>query len=389
MFFAPRGLERTVQGLGSGFVVSADGLVITNQHVVNGADQIVVTTRDGTDLPATLLGEDPLTDIAVLRVEGRDLPTAPLGSGRSLVIGEWVVAIGNPFGYLLGNTEPTVTAGVVSGVGRNLLPSGSESGIYVDMIQTDAAINPGNSGGPLVNALGQVVGVNSSILSRSGGSEGIGFAIPIERALRVARELTEHGTVRRAWVGFDVTGNEGMRDWKQRGGLGVTGVAEGSPAWRAGVRPGDVLIESRGRALRTFLDWEAVRLDLSPGDTVSVTVARDGRRRSVRLTVEDLPTARAEKVDVLGGLRLITVTPAVRQERGIRSEEGALIYEVPPTTQAQTGLRSGDVIRQINQTPVRTAEDVEQIIRAARGRAAVQMYFERDGRVRYSEFYVR
>jgi serine protease Do len=155
------------------------------------------------------------------------------------------------------------------------------------------------------------------------------------------------------------------------------------------VRPGDVLIESRGRALRTFLDWEAVRLDLSPGDTVSVTVARDGRRRSVRLTVEDLPTARAEKVDVLGGLRLITVTPAVRQERGIRSEEGALIYEVPPTTQAQTGLRSGDVIRQINQTPVRTAEDVEQIIRAARGRAAVQMYFERDGRVRYSEFYVR
>ena len=389
LFFAPPEFERTVQGLGSGFIVSGDGLVITNQHVVAGAEQIVVTTRDGTDYPATPLGEDPLTDIAVLRIEGEHVQPAPIGSSHSLVIGEWVVAIGNPFGYLFGNAEPTVTAGVVSGVGRNLLPSGDQSGVYVDMIQTDAAINPGNSGGPLVNALGEVVGVNSSILSRSGGSEGIGFAIPIERALRVAGELAAHGAVRRAWVGMDVAGADAMRGWKQRGGLAVLDVTQNSPAWRAGIRGGDVLVASGGRPLRTFLDWEAVKLDIGPGDTVPVRVARDGRARDVRLLVEDLPTATAEKVDILGGLRLVTLTPAIRQERGVRSEQGALIYEIPETTARQTGLRTGDVLRQINQVGVASADDVERLIGAARGRGAIRVYFERDGRVGFSDFYVR
>ncbi len=389
MFFNPRDVERTVQGLGSGFVISSDGLVITNQHVVEGAEQIVVTFRDGTEHPARLLGEDPLTDIAVLRIDARDVPVAPLGTSRDLVIGEWVVAVGNPFGYLLGNTEPTVTAGVVSGVGRNLLPSGNQSGIYVDMIQTDAAINPGNSGGPLATASGQVVGVNSSILSQSGGSEGIGFAIPIERALRVARELTEFGAVRRAWVGLDVVGADGMREWTRRGGLAVTGVTPGSPAERVGIRDGDVLVQSRGRTIRTFLDWEAVKLDAGPGDTIPVVVARDGRERRVQLVVEDLPTARAEKVDVLGGVRLITLTPAIRQERGIRSERGALIYVVPDETQRQTGMRAGDVIRQINRVPIERAEDVERVLRAARGRGAIRVYLERGARLVFSDFYVR
>jgi len=389
MFFTPPDVERTVQGLGSGFVISPDGLVITNQHVVEGAEQIVVTFRDGTEHPARLLGEDPLTDIAVLRIDARDVPVAPLGTSRDLVIGEWVVAVGNPFGYLLGNTEPTVTAGVVSGVGRNLIPSGTQSGIYVDMIQTDAAINPGNSGGPLATASGEVVGVNSSILSQSGGSEGIGFAIPIERALRVARELTEFGAVRRAWVGLDVVGADGMREWTRRGGLVVTAVTAGSPAERVGIRDGDVLVRSRGRPIRTFLDWEAVKLDAGPGDTIPVVVARDGRERSVRLVVEDLPTARAEKVDVLGGVRLITLTPAIRQERGIRSERGALIYDVPEETQRQTGMRAGDVIRQINRAPIERAEDVERVLRAARGRSAIRVYLERGARLVFSDFYVR
>jgi len=388
-FFVPRDAERTVQGLGSGFLTPPGGLVITNQHVVDGAEQIVVTTRDGNDYPATLLGEDPLTDIAVLRIDGANLPTAPIGTSRDLMIGEWVVAIGNPFGYLLGNSEPTVTAGVVSGVERNLIPSGDQPGIYVGMIQTDAAINPGNSGGPLVNSFGEVVGVNSSILSASGGSEGIGFAIPIERALRVARELTEHGEVRRAWVGLDVIGVEGMREWKQRGGLVVTGVASGSPADRAGIREGDVLVTSRGRALHTFLDWEALKLDLSPGDTVSVAVARGGRSRTVPLRVEDLPTARAAKVDVLGGLRLVTVTAAVKAERGIQSQQGALIYDLPEETQRQTGLRPGDVIRQVTRTPITRAEDVERAFDAARGGAAIRVFFERDGRMNFADFYIR
>jgi serine protease Do len=277
----------------------------------------------------------------------------------------------------------------VSGVDRNLVPSGDQAGLYVGMIQTDAAINPGNSGGPLVNSLGQVVGVNSSILSASGGSEGIGFAIPIERALRVARELTEHSEVRRAWVGLDVVGVEGLREWKQRGGLAVTAVAARSPADRAGIRTGDVLVASRGHALHTFLDWEALKLDLSPDDTVSVTVARAGRTRAVTLRVEDLPTARAAKVDVLGGLRLVTVTPEVRAERGIQSEAGALIYDLPEETQSQTGLRPGDVIRQVDRTPVTRAEDVERALNGARGRAAIRVFFEREGRMNFADFYIR
>src|SRR6266487_2661868 len=199
LFFMPRGYEQTVEGYGSGFIISPDGVVITNQHVTQGAEQIVVTSREGRDFPATIQGEDPLTDIAVLKVDGTALPTAPLGKSTDLMIGEWVVAVGNPFAYLLGNTEPTVTAGVVSAVGRNLLPSEGQPGIYVGMIQTDAPINPGNSGGPLANAVGEVVGVNSSIFTSSGGSVGIGFAIPIERALRVADELRRFGKVRRAW----------------------------------------------------------------------------------------------------------------------------------------------------------------------------------------------
>src|SRR6266567_6759965 len=235
LFFMPRGAEQVVEGYGSGFIISPDGVVITNQHVTEGAEQIVVTMRDGRDFAAKILGEDPLTDIAVLKLDAAGLPTAPLGKSTDLLIGEWVVAVGNPFAYLLGNAEPTVTAGVVSAVGRNLLPSEGQSGIYVGMIQTDAAINPGNSGGPLANALGEVVGVNSSIFTSSGGSVGIGFAIPIERALRVADELRRSGTVRRAWVGLDVAGADDLRGWKRVGGLRVTQVAANGPAARAGV----------------------------------------------------------------------------------------------------------------------------------------------------------
>src|SRR3989440_4674280 len=257
LFFMPRGYEQTVEGYGSGFIVSPDGLVITNQHVTQGAEQIVVTARDGRDFPAKILGEDPLTDIAVLKIDGGSLPVAPLGKSTDLQIGEWVVAVGNPFAYLLGNTEPTVTAGVVSAVGRNLLPSEGQSGVYVGMIQTDAAINPGNSGGPLANALGEVVGVNSSIFTSSGGSVGIGFAIPIERALRVADELRRFGKVRRAWVGLDVAGADDLRGWKRAGGLRVSQVALGGPAARAGVAAGGLLVGAHRRRPRTVLDWGA------------------------------------------------------------------------------------------------------------------------------------
>ncbi len=388
-FFLPRGYERVVQGLGTGFLLSSDGLIITNQHVTDGADSIVVTTRDGRDFDARLLGEDPLTDIAVLRIRASGLPTAPLGSSTDLMIGEWVIAIGNPYGMLLGNTEPSVSAGVVSAVGRNLLPTGDQPGVYVHMIQTDAAINPGNSGGPLVNALGEVVGVNSSIFSTSGGSIGIGFAIPIERALRVADELKRYGAVRRAWLGLDVAGSEELREWKRLGGLRVTRVAQGGPAARAGIAVGDVLTAAAEQPLRTFLDWEAVKLDVAPGDSLAVQVRRGGRQRSVKLAVEELPTSRAEKVAVLGDMELVTVTAAIQQERGLRAARGALIYRIGPATEEATGLAAGDVILQINRQTIATAEDARRAFRLAAGRTPVRVYFERGGQIGFADFYVQ
>lgn len=388
-FYMPRGYERLVQGIGSGFIVSPDGVVITNQHVTESAEQIVVTTRDGTDYPASLLGEDPLTDIAILKVDARGMPTAPLGRSTDLAIGEWVVAVGNPYGYLLGNTEPSVTAGVVSAVERNLLPSRDQQGVYVGMIQTDAAINPGNSGGPLANALGEVVGVNSSIFSQSGGSVGIGFAIPIERALRVAEELRRFGRVRRAWVGLDVAGADDLRAWKKVGGLEVTQVAAGGPAARAGIRVGDILLSADGRLMRTFLDWEAALLDHGPGDRVQVTLRRGESERAAQVAVADLPTTVAEKVSVLGDIQAVTLTPAVRLERGVQVEEGALLYRIGDETQRATGLQEGDVIFQINRLQVAGAEELGRAFERAAGRGAITVWFERKGRTFRTQFYVQ
>ena len=389
MFFMPRGSERQVEGFGSGVIISADGLVITNQHVTNGATQIVVTTREGTDYPAKLLGEDPLTDIAVLKIDATGLPTAQLGRSTDLTVGEWVVAIGNPFAYMLGNSEPSVTAGVVSAVGRNLLPSGGQAGVYVGMIQTDAAINPGNSGGPLVDVRGEVVGVNSSIFSPSGGSVGMGFAIPIERAQRVAAELRRYGHVRRPWVGLDVVSGGDMRDWKQSGGLRVTAVAAAGPAVRAGLASGDVLLNVRGRRLRTFLDWEAVLLDTGPGDSLVVAFRRGGRTQTARLGVTDLPSTLAEKVSILGGLQAVTLTALIRQERSIQTERGALIYNMGEEAQRATGLRQGDVIFQINRQGVGSAEDLKRVFTAASGTGPVTVWFERGGVVGRTTFYVK
>lgn len=387
-FSMPQEYEQFVEGVGSGFIVSADGLIITNQHVTESAAQIVVTTRDGTDYPARLLGEDPLTDIAVLQVDGKGLPTVSVGSSRNLVTGEWVVAFGNPFAYLLGNTEPTVTAGVVSAVGRNLLPSRDQPTMYVDMIQTDAAINPGNSGGPLVNVAGEVVGVNSSIFTQSGGSVGIGFAIPIERAMRVAEELTAYGEVRRAWVGFDVVTSGDVRQWKEIGGLAVGGVAPGSPGDDAGIRAGDVLIASQGRRLRTFLDWEAVKLEVSPGDTLHVRYRRGRSDIDAALLVTDPPTTTAERVSVLD-FELISVTPAIQQERGLQRDFGALIYDIGDNASRFTRLRPNDVILQINRRRIDSADDVRDIFSRITRRTGIRLLFEREGQLRATEFYVQ
>jgi serine protease Do len=377
-FFLPPGAERRSVGFGSGVIVRPDGIVVTNNHVIEGADQIQVTLSDGSDLEAELVGTDPLADIAVLRVRGTNLPVAPVGSAEGLMIGEWAVAIGNPLGNYVGDTQPTVTAGVVSAVGRNIAPGTGEEGFYLGMIQTDAAINPGNSGGPLVNAAGEVIGINASIISRSGGSEGLGFAIPIDRALKIVNDLIQYGEIRRAWTGIEVEPVEGDV-WGRTRGVRVSSVAP--PAADAGVRRGDRLLSANQKPLAGPLDFQGALLDLRAGDrlTLEIEVAAD-RRRTVEIEAAPYPTVTAERVRVLQDIELITVTPQVRAERGLRSEEGAMITDITPEMARSIGLVPGDVIVGINRTPVRSAEEFARVVQAlsARGGQFV-LTFERNG----------
>ena len=223
--------ERIGAGLGSGFITDPNGTIVTNAHVVAGATRVSVAMRDGKTFPAKVLGVDEQNDLAVLKIDAKNLPVAPLGSSDDVIIGEWAIAIGNPYGFLLGNSEPSVTAGMISATGRNLIGQAEGGGAYVDMIQTDASINPGNSGGPLVNADGVVIGVNTSIYSPSGGSVGLGFAIPINRAKRVTEDLVAHGRLRQPWVGVKlVQPNANDPRAALNAGVFVSAVVPGSPA---------------------------------------------------------------------------------------------------------------------------------------------------------------
>ena len=382
--------ERVLPGLGSGFIVRADGVIVTNAHVVAGANSISVAMRDGTTYPARLLGKDETNDLAVLKIDAKGLPIAPLGQSDDLIIGEWVIAIGNPYGFLLGNSEPSVTVGVISGTGRNLVARSQGSAIYVDMIQTDASINPGNSGGPLVNALGDIVGMNSSIFSPSGGSIGLGFAIPVNRVKHVTEDLLAHGTVRRPWIGLkpEIPAGQNQRE-SLRSGVVVGAVVPGSPADKAGIRRGDLLIRSRSRVIRNAFDWEAELLDLRVGDQVPLVVKRTSRELPVTVTIADLPEVSAPKVAVLKELELVTLTPAIRVDRGIRSPRGALIYNLSDRVSYELGLARGDLIVQINRIPIESANDAARALDASAGRATIHMFFERGGRIYSTDFMIR
>ncbi len=382
--------ERARAGIGSGFVMRADGVIVTNAHVVSGATRISIAMRDGTSYPARTLGIDEANDLAVLKIDASNLPVAPLGRSEGLLVGEWAIAIGNPYGFLLGNTEPSVTTGVISGTGRNLVGRAEGAGAYVDMIQTDASINPGNSGGPLVNVLGEVIGVNSSIYSPTGGSVGLGFAIPIDRARRIAEELVATGRVRRPWLGIreSLPQTSNPRETLDAGVI-VAAVAPGSPAARAGLQPGDRLLRAGSRALRNPFDWQAVVLDLRVGQGLVLAVRRGTRELTVPLTVADLPEVTAEKVEVLRELQLVTLTPAIRVERNLQSRQGALIYRVTERLSRELGLLEGDVIVQINNYPVANADEAARAIDVFGGRGPIRMFFERGGRVYSTDFVMR
>lgn len=384
--YLPPGAQQRSASFGSGVIVSADGIVITNDHVINGASAIQVTLPGGRDADAELIGTDPVADIAVLRIAVEDPPVAPVGTSQGLMIGEWAIAIGNPLGNYVGDSEPTVTAGVISAVNRNIAPSSDEEGFYFGMIQTDAAINPGNSGGALVNAAGEVIGINASIISRSGGSEGLGFAIPIDRALQIANDLLEFGEVRRAWLGLDIVPAEADL-WGRRRGVRASRVAEGSPADHAGIEPGDMLLGANGRPLTGPLDWEAVLLDLRAGDTVELAV--QGRSQPVSVAALAFPSVTASRVTLFRDIELITVTNQVQQERGLVSEDGALITNISPELSRQLGLQRGDVILQMNRVRIRSADDAAEFFDSLRGRGRIVLYLERNGSYGTTNLYWR
>jgi serine protease Do len=384
-FFGGRSGTRAAAGLGSGFIIRPDGAIVTNAHVVAGATRISVAMRDGTTYPARLIGIDETNDLAVLKIDARNLPVAPLGNSTNLLIGEWAIAIGNPYGFILANTEPSVTVGVVSGTGRNLAAQSEGSGVYVDMVQTDASINPGNSGGPLVNALGEVIGVNSSIFSPSGGSVGIGFAIPINRARRVAEDLLAHGVVRRPWIGIQPLLSRAQAGTTPTQGVVVAAVVPGSPAAKSGVRAGDVIVRSRSRPLRSPYDWYAELLEMRVGDNDTIVVKRGAQQIPISVNVVDLPDVNAPRVTVLREIELITLTPAIRAQYQIQSRQGALVNRVSDRVQQQIGLQPGDLIVQINRTPITSAETVNRIL-SSYGQGLVRVYFERGGQIGAVEF---
>ena len=375
--------RRPVRASGSGFVLSPDGYIVTNNHVVEEATEIQVKLADGRELAAKVVGRDPKTDVALLKVEATGLPVIPLGDSSALQVGEPVMAIGNPFGL-----EQTVTTGIVSATGRVI-----GSGPYDNFIQTDASINPGNSGGPLINGRGEVIGINTAIFSQSGGSVGIGFAVPSSLAKTVITQLAEHGTVERGWLGVSIQPmtKELAKAFKRSDASGalVSAVIEGSPAEKAGVKAGDVIVELDGKKVAKSEDLPRLVADVHVGNEVPMVVVREGK--DVRLTakiarlVEEAPSKIAE-TEGKGklGLSVQPVTPPVARELGLKAREGVLVRDVVEGGRAyEAGIRAGDVIVEIDRQPVRTVEDLKmRVDKQAKGEPMV-MLVNREGHTMY------
>ena len=356
------------RGMGSGFIVGADGVVLTNAHVVADADEVTVRLTDRREFKAKVLGSDRTTDVAVLKIDARNLPVIKLGDPRALQVGEWVVAIGSPFGF-----ENSVTAGIVSAKGRSL-----PDDTYVPFIQTDVAVNPGNSGGPLFNLRGEVVGVNSQIYSRSGGYQGLSFAIPIDVAMNVGRQLQAHGHVTRGKLGV------GIQDVDQalaesfgldvpRGAL-VASVEKGGPAEKAGLKEGDVILGFDGQPIDSAGQLPSAVAATDPGKTVTLQVWRGRATREVEVKLGEATdeNAVAANDDGSQASRLgMMVRPLSAQEKQQADVSDGLIVEDVDGAAAEAGVRPGDIVVAANGTPVKSVEQLRSVVSGSRSHVAL------------------
>jgi serine protease Do len=382
------GRQREAQSLGSGFIISDDGYVLTNNHVVADADEIIVRLSDRSELEAKLIGADPRTDVALLKVDGKGLPTVKLGKSQALKVGEWVLAIGSPFGF-----DHSVTAGIVSAKGRSL-PNES----YVPFIQTDVAINPGNSGGPLFNLDGEVVGINSQIFTRSGGFMGLSFAIPIDVAMDVANQLKSEGKVSRGWLGVVI--QEVNKDLAESFGLDkpagalVAQVLEEGPAAKGGLQVGDVILSLNGQPIIMSADLPHLVGALKPGAQADLEVVREGERKRIQLSIGALPEE-GEGIPVASGagverssnrLGVSVAELSAEQKKAFDLRGGVVIKEVQSGPAALIGLRPGDVITHLNNQSIDSAKTFAQVAKELPVNRSVSMRVLRQGRASFITF---
>jgi serine protease Do len=374
------------RGTGSGVIVSADGYILTNNHVAGSAHEINVKLADGTEHKAKLIGTDPETDLAVIKIEGNNFPFAKLGDSTRLEQGEWVIALGSPFGL-----EQTMTAGIISATGRDL-----RSGPYDNFIQTDASINPGNSGGPLVNMQGEVVGINTMIFSRSGGSVGIGFAVPSNLGQKIYKHLVKNGKVIRGYLGLNLQ-NLTPTVAKSLGYEGVTGalvgdIAQGGPAAKSGLQSGDLIVEFDGKQVTSAKQLTELVADTATGKSAAVKYLRDGRAQTTTIYIGERPSSRqvAERElneNVQGmklGISVGAVTPEIASELKLKVKSGVVIQSVQPgSPAAEAGLQPGDVIHRINRTPVTSVESLSGALKGLQSEKEVVLQVERNGQLSF------
>lgn len=367
-------------GLGSGVIIDAKGYILTNEHVISEADKITVTLPDGRELEGVVKGRDRRSDLAVIKINAADLPVAPLGDSEDLKIGQWVVAIGNPFGFAMQNPEPTVTAGVIGALHRSLGSMPSRDRDYNDLIQTDAAINPGNSGGPLVNLNGEIVGINVAIFSTSGGYQGVGFAIPVNNAKRILSRLIEGKKIIYGWLGIsvqnlteDLAKHLGLADNK---GALVGRVIENGPAHAAGIKEGDVIKVVDNKDIVNVKDLITLVSKMEVGRKVKIAVVRDKKELNLEAKISERPQ-NIEKADIEKAEEGFDASQAALW-RGLEVEDAredkgvAVVYVEPRSPADRAGLMSGEVILEINKRPVKNTADFNRATKDLKGDALIK-----------------